>query len=81
MTVRHTPQLNIHVQGWLLALPAVVLLATFTHVPAVATIIDSFFSTPHGRRPAVFVGLDQYRNMLADPIFWLAPRRTICSMR
>jgi sn-glycerol 3-phosphate transport system permease protein len=30
----------------LLALPAVVLLATFTHVPAIRTIIDSFFATP-----------------------------------
>ena len=66
------PRLNIHVQGWLLALPAVLLLATFTHVPAVSTVVDSFFSTPHGRRPAAFVGLDQYRNMLADPIFWQA---------
>jgi sn-glycerol 3-phosphate transport system permease protein len=77
MTVRHQPQLNIHVQGWLLALPAVVLLATFTHVPAVSTVIDGFFSTPHGKRPAVFVGLDQYRNMLADPIFWLALKNTL----
>jgi sn-glycerol 3-phosphate transport system permease protein len=64
--------MNVHLQGWLLALPAVVLLAIFTHVPAVSTIIDSFFSTPHGRRPAAFVGLDQYRTMLADPIFWRA---------
>jgi sn-glycerol 3-phosphate transport system permease protein len=71
------PQLNIHVQGWLLALPAVVLLATFTHVPAVSTIIDSFFSTPHGRRPAAFIGLDQYRTMLADPIFWTALRNNL----
>lgn len=77
MPERHKPQLNIHVQGWLLALPAVVLLATFTHVPAVSTIIDSFFSTPHGRRPAAFVGLDQYRNMLADPIFWLALKNNL----
>ena len=69
-----TSRLNIHLQGWLLALPAVLLLATFTHVPAVATVIDSFFSTPHGKRPAVFVGLDQYRTMLADPVFWLAFR-------
>ena len=65
-------RLNIHVQGWLLALPAAVLLATFTHIPAVATVIDSFFSTPHGKRAAAFIGLDQYRTMLADPIFWLA---------
>src|SRR5215471_6977243 len=58
--------------GWLLLLPAAVLLATFTHVPAVAPIVDSFFSTPKGARPAVFVGLDQYEQMLDDPIFWQA---------
>jgi sn-glycerol 3-phosphate transport system permease protein len=71
------PPLNIHLQGWLLALPAVVLLATFTHVPAVSTIIDGFFSTPHGRRPSAFIGLDQYRTMLADPIFWTALRNNL----
>jgi sn-glycerol 3-phosphate transport system permease protein len=65
-------RVNIHLQGWLLALPAVVLLATFTHVPAVETVIDSFFSTPHGKRPAAFIGLDQYNTMLADPVFWRA---------
>lgn len=65
-------RLSVHVQGWLLALPAVVLLATFTHVPTVATIVDSLFSTPHGRKAAAFIGLDQYRTMLADPIFWHA---------
>jgi sn-glycerol 3-phosphate transport system permease protein len=69
--------LNIHVQGWLLALPAVVLLASFTHIPAVATIIDSFFSTPHGRRPADFIGAAQYRTMLADPVFWLSLRNNL----
>jgi sn-glycerol 3-phosphate transport system permease protein len=65
-------RLNLQIQGWLLLLPAAVLLATFTHVPAVSTIIDSLFSTPQGRRPAAFIGLDQYRTMLADPIFWRA---------
>jgi sn-glycerol 3-phosphate transport system permease protein len=65
-------RLNIHIQGWLLALPAIVLLATFTHVPAIATVINSFFSTAQARRPATFIGLEQYRTMLADPIFRLA---------
>ena len=64
--------LNIHVQGWLLALPAIVLLATFTHIPAIETVVDSFFATPRGNRAAPFVGLTQYRAMLADPIFWRA---------
>jgi sn-glycerol 3-phosphate transport system permease protein len=77
MTGRRKGKLNIHVQGWLLALPAVVLLATFTHIPAVKTIVDSLFATPHGMRPAPFVGLVQYQSMLADPIFWLALKNNL----
>lgn len=53
----------------LLLLPAMVLLFTFTHVPAIQTIIDSFWSTPRGRRPVVFVGLANYHRMLDDPVF------------
>jgi sn-glycerol 3-phosphate transport system permease protein len=58
------------VQGWLLLLPAMVLLVAFTHWPAVATFIDSFYSTPRPRRPARFAGLDNYAQILADPVFW-----------
>jgi len=58
------------IHGWLLLLPAMALLALFTHWPALATFLDSFWSTPRPRRPAAFVGLDQYRAMLADPVFW-----------
>jgi sn-glycerol 3-phosphate transport system permease protein len=59
-----------HIHGWLLLLPAGVLLVAFTHYPTVATVWQSFFSTPKGSRPAVFVGLDNYQQMLEDPIFW-----------
>jgi sn-glycerol 3-phosphate transport system permease protein len=59
-----------HVIGWLLVLPAAVLLATFTHYPAIATLWASFFSTPKKNRPAVWVGLDNYHAMMADPVFW-----------
>jgi sn-glycerol 3-phosphate transport system permease protein len=58
------------IHGWLLLLPAMALLAVFTHWPALATLIDSFWSTTRPRRPAIFVGLDQYRSLLADPVFW-----------
>jgi sn-glycerol 3-phosphate transport system permease protein len=58
------------VYAWLLVLPAVLLLVLFTHYPTIATLIDSFYSTPRGRRPQVFVGLDQYQRMfLDDPVF------------
>lgn len=55
--------------AWLLLLPALILLFAFTHLPAVQTVIDSFWSTPRGRRPAAFVGLANYERLLTDPIF------------
>jgi len=58
------------VQGWLLLLPAAALLALFTHYPTIATFFHSFFSTPKGARGSVFVGADNYRQMIDDPVFW-----------
>jgi len=63
-------RLSAHIHGWLLFLPAAVLLAAFTHYPAVATLWHSFLSTPKGDRPAVWVGLDNYQGMVEDPVFW-----------
>ncbi|MBO9536120.1 sugar ABC transporter permease [Herbaspirillum sp.] len=60
------------VTPWLLLLPAMVLLVAFTHYPAVATIWHSFFSTPKGANPSVFVGLENYALMADDPVFWRA---------
>jgi sn-glycerol 3-phosphate transport system permease protein len=60
------------IHGYLLLLPAFVLLVAFTHYPAVASLIDSFFSTPRGSRPTRWVGLDNYREMVGDPVFWQA---------
>ena len=61
---------SAHLHGWLLLLPAVVLLAAFTHFPAVATFWHSFYSTPKGDRAAVWVGLQNYQAMVDDPVFW-----------
>ncbi|NYT37914.1 sugar ABC transporter permease [Allopusillimonas soli] len=60
------------VYGWLLLLPALVLLAAFTHYPALTTLWHSFFSTPKANRPAVFVGGENYAAMYYDPVFWQA---------
>jgi sn-glycerol 3-phosphate transport system permease protein len=64
-------------QGWLLLLPALLLLIAFTHYPAVATLIDSFYSTPKGSRPSVWVGLENYQVMAEDPVFWKAVRNNL----
>ncbi len=51
-------------------MPAVVMLAAFTHYPALKTIWASFFSTARGKREAVFVGPDNYALLLEDDVFW-----------
>ncbi len=58
--------------GWLLLLPAAVLLVAFTHYPVAATIYTSLFSNPKAGRPGVWVGLDNYQAMIEDPVFWQA---------
>ncbi|MEG3000666.1 MAG: sugar ABC transporter permease [Comamonas sp.] len=74
-SIAGTGQRSIH--AWLLLLPALVLLVTFTHWPAVATLIDSFYSTPKGARAAVWVGLENYEAMVDDPVFWQAVRNNL----
>ncbi len=64
--------LNRHLQGWLLIAPSLVLLVAFTHWPAIATLLDSLYTTPRGSRPPVFVGLDNYTDLLDDPVFFKA---------
>ncbi len=63
---------NRALHAYLLLLPAFVLLLAFTHFPAVATLVDSFYSTPRGSRPGEWVGLENYRVMAGDPVFWKA---------
>jgi sn-glycerol 3-phosphate transport system permease protein len=66
-----------NVYGWLLLTPAAILLIGFTHYPAVATLIDSFFSTGTVVRPSKFVGLANYALLADDPIFWQVLRNNL----
>jgi len=63
---------RVHVIGWLLLLPAAVLLVAFTHYPVAATIYTSLFSNPKAGRAGVWVGLENYHAMVEDPVFWQA---------
>jgi sn-glycerol 3-phosphate transport system permease protein len=62
------------IQGWALVLPALLLLVAFTHWPAVATLLDSFYTTPKGTRPPRFVGVENYIDLWTDAVFWRAMR-------
>jgi sn-glycerol 3-phosphate transport system permease protein len=57
------------IHGWLLVMPAVALLAIFTHWPVLASIVHSVQSTPRKGHAAEFVGLEQYGRLLGDPVF------------
>jgi sn-glycerol 3-phosphate transport system permease protein len=41
-------------------------------LPGSRELWHSFYSTPKGARGAVFVGVDNYRALIDDPIFWQA---------
>jgi sn-glycerol 3-phosphate transport system permease protein len=58
------------VHAWLLVLPAMALLALFTHWPVLGTLWDSFHATARAGRPAEWVGLENYQVMAADEVFW-----------
>jgi sn-glycerol 3-phosphate transport system permease protein len=58
--------------SWLMLMPAMVLLVSFTHYPAIATLWHSLFSTPRANQPARFVGMDNYQALIDDPVFWQA---------
>ena len=53
---------------YLLLAPGFLLLAAFTHWPAILSFWSSLFTTPRGRRPSVFVGGENYAAALSDPI-------------
>ena len=58
------------VYGWLLLTPAAILLISFTYYPAVATLGQSFFSAGTALKPSVFIGVENYRSMIDDEVFW-----------
>ncbi|PTD95319.1 carbohydrate ABC transporter permease [Pseudothauera lacus] len=70
---RHAAALH----GWLLLLPAAVMLAAFTHYPALATFWHSLHTTARGNRAAEYIGFEHYQDMLADPIFHLALKNNL----
>ena len=74
---RASPDATRAVHAWLMLLPALALLVAFTHWPAIATLVDSFHSTPRSGRAPVFVGLENYRVMVDDPVFWKAVRNNL----
>lgn len=61
-------------RSWIWVLPALVLLLVFVYYPIVENLRLSLFSWNAFSAHPTFVGLDNYRNAVDDPIFWRALR-------
>ena len=59
-----------HINGWLLVLPAVFMISLFTHYPIISNVFHSLYSMGTVTRPEAFIGLDNYRFLMDDDIFW-----------
>ncbi len=62
-------EIDAPLTGWALFLPAALFLGVFTYYPAIATFVQSLFSEGKAGRPARFIGIDNYKAMIDDPIF------------
>ena len=64
------------VAGWLLAMPALVLMWAMLLGPAVAVVLLSFTDWSLGEPEVIWHGLGNYREMWADRVFWTSLRNT-----
>ena len=53
------------------------LLTTFAFYPSIATLWSSLFSRGTRRKPAEFVGGENYADLFADPTFWLVVKNNL----
>lgn len=65
------------IYGWLLLGPAGILLTIFAFYPSIATLWSSLFSRGTRRKPAEFVGGENYADLFSDPTFWLVVKNNL----
>jgi len=70
MTSNFTSNRWVHINGWLLVLPALVMIGLFTHYPIFSSLYHSLFSNGTPLNPAEFIGSENYVYLLDDEIFW-----------
>jgi ABC-type sugar transport system permease subunit len=63
--------------GMLFLLPFVAVSLVFVVYPALDSILLAFYSKEPFRRAFTFVGLDNFRYILSDPVFWASARQAV----
>ncbi|MDO5808519.1 MAG: sugar ABC transporter permease [Lachnospiraceae bacterium] len=65
------------IRAWLLLLPSLVFLGIFTVYPIVQSAISSLYKDDLTTITPVFCGLDNYKGLAADPVFWECMRNNL----
>ena len=75
--LRPRRHLRRHLTGWLFLTPAVLMIGVFTIVPFFQAILLSFQSWDGVSPDTPWVGLDNYRFIAEDPVFWRSMRNVL----
>lgn len=75
--LRPRRHLRRHLTGWLFLAPAVLMIGVFTIIPFFQAILLSFQSWDGVSPDTPWVGLDNYRFIANDPIFWRSMRNVL----
>ena len=75
---RRTNRLVIHenIAGYLFMAPFLLFFFGFVVYPMFMCIFTSFFDATMGRED-IFIGLDNYKELFSDPVFWIALKNTL----
>ncbi len=77
---RHHQLLGRSGAAYLFVLPTLAFYVVFVILPAVQTLFYSFYEMPalgFGAKGNTFIGLDNYAELLGDPIFWASFRNNV----
>ncbi|MEV1170798.1 sugar ABC transporter permease [Nonomuraea sp. NPDC049784] len=73
---RRHPRRRPRLAGWLFLLPLIATFGCFAWWPIVRSVVLSFQSTNLVEAPT-WVGMDNFANLLADPLLWTTVRNTV----
>ncbi|WGV59932.1 sugar ABC transporter permease [Brevibacillus brevis] len=61
---------KVNMYAWILLLPSLIFLLLFTFYPVIQTFILSFHQADLGSPEPLFNGIDNYKHMVEDEVFW-----------
>jgi multiple sugar transport system permease protein len=70
--IRRFPIMKESQQGWLLLLPALIIIAVFTVYPLLDGLRMAFTDQNLLRNTVDYIGLDNFKRMVSDNVFWLS---------